>query len=49
MVKTCVSCGSKVVEGTKFPCPKCGMPLQRCKKCKTTGVVYACECGFTGP
>ncbi|MBR17555.1 MAG: RNA-binding protein [Euryarchaeota archaeon] len=51
-VAICTSSGTPLVgEGsTTFPCPNCGRPLGRSKRCRVQSVKYICpECRFEGP
>lgn len=49
-MEKCVSCGKLSMDGVKFHCPKCGVEIYRCKKCRGLSVEYKCpKCGFVGP
>ncbi len=49
-MEKCVSCDKSSNDGVKFPCPKCGAEIFRCKKCRSLSVKYVCPiCGYIGP
>lgn len=49
-MEKCVSCDKSGVDGVKFPCPKCGFEMFRCKKCRSLSIDYVCpKCGYFGP
>jgi Zn-ribbon RNA-binding protein len=49
-MEDCTGCGKKVTDGVKFPCPKCGVDIRRCERCRNLSVEYVCpKCGYIGP
>ena len=49
-MEKCVSCDKESSDSVRFPCPKCGFELCRCKKCRNLSVEYKCPgCGYVGP
>ncbi len=49
-MEKCVSCDKNALDGVKFPCPKCGSAIKRCKKCRSLSIEYTCpKCGYVGP
>ncbi len=49
-MEKCVSCDKASSDGVRFPCPKCGSEIFRCKKCRSLSLEYKCPiCGFVGP